>query len=152
MAANIEIRRATPTDVETLVSFNAAMARETEDKDLDLESLRAGINALLTDQALGFYLVAEIDGQAVGQLMITTEWSDWRNAHFWWLQSLYVLPDYRRQGVFRHLYSYIEAEASRAGNVCGLRLYVERTNRRAQQVYVNLGMELSHYDMYEVEF
>lgn len=152
MAANIEIRRATPADVETLVAFNAAMARETEDKDLDLASLRAGINALLKDEALGFYLVADIDGQAVGQLMITTEWSDWRNAHFWWLQSLYVLPDYRRKGVFRHLYSYIQAEAGRAGNVCGLRLYVERTNRRAQQVYVNLGMELSHYDMYEVEF
>ena len=152
MAANIEIRRATPADVETLVAFNAAMARETEDKDLDLASLRAGINALLKDEALGFYLVADIDGQAVGQLMITTEWSDWRNAHFWWLQSLYVLPDYRRKGVFRHLYSYIQAQAGRAGNVCGLRLYVERTNRHAQQVYVNLGMELSHYDMYEVEF
>ena len=115
MAANIEIRRATPADVETLVAFNAAMARETEDKDLDLASLRAGINALLKDEALGFYLVADIDGQAVGQLMITTEWSDWRNAHFWWLQSLYVLPDYRRQGVFRHLYSYIQAEAGAGG-------------------------------------
>ena len=138
--------------METLVSFNAAMARETEDKTLDLESLRAGISALLEDEALGFYLVAETGGQAVGQLMITTEWSDWRNAHFWWLQSLYVLPDYRQKGVFRNLYNYMQREASEAGNVCGLRLYVERTNTRAQQVYVNMGMDLSHYDMYEVEF
>lgn len=148
----VTIRRATQTDLEMLVSFNAAMARETEDKGLDLESLRAGISALLADESLGFYLVAEVDGQVAGQLMITTEWSDWRNAHFWWLQSLYIVPERRRQGIFRRLYNYISNEAKQSGNVCGLRLYVERDNVRAQQVYVNLGMALSHYDMYEVEF
>ena len=152
MSSNAIIRRATASDVDSLVSFNAAMARETEDKALDMEPLRAGISALLEDDSLGFYLVAELDGQVAGQLMITTEWSDWRNAHFWWLQSVYILPEHRRKGIFRQLYSHILDEAKRRGNVCGLRLYVERENLRAQQVYVNLGMALSHYDMFEVEF
>ena len=152
MTSEIRIRRATLADVETLVGFNAAMARETEDKGLDLDSLRSGVSALLKDDLLGFYLVAEVAGQAVGQLMITTEWSDWRNGHFWWIQSVYVAPEFRRQGVFRQLYNRVWREAQEAGDVCGLRLYVERTNREAQQVYVNLGMGLSHYDMYEVEF
>ena len=152
MPTEITIRRATNTDLDTLVRFNSVMAQETEDKGLDLSALKAGIESLLEDDSLGFYLLAEIEGRQVGQLMITKEWSDWRNAHFWWLQSLYVEPEFRRQGVFRRLYDYVWQQAQSAGNVCGLRLYVERTNRQAQQVYVNLGMNLSHYDMYEVEF
>ena len=148
----ITIRRATKADLERLVGFNAAMARETEDKDLDLDSLRAGIAALLEDDSLGFYLVAEVGEQAAGQLMVTMEWSDWRNAHFWWIQSVYVAAEFRRQGIFRQLYKHVEAKARAAGNVCGIRLYVERTNLRAKEVYVNLGMTHSHYDMYEVEF
>lgn len=152
MAENITIRRATETDLEIMVGFNIAMARETEDKGLDTNTLRRGIAALLRNDNLGFYLVAEVDGLPAGQIMVTTEWSDWRNSHFWWLQSLYVLPEHRRKGVFRSLYDYIVARAKEAGNVCGIRLYVERTNHRAKDVYVNLGMELSHYDMYEVEF
>ncbi len=152
MPTEIVIRRATNADLDILVSFNSAMAHETEDKGLDFGVLKAGIQSLLDDDSLGFYLVAEIGGRQVGQLMITKEWSDWRDAHFWWLQSLYVEPEFRRQGVFRHLYDYIWEQAQSAGNVCGLRLYVERTNHRAQKVYVNLGMSLSHYDMYEVEF
>ena len=152
MVPEITIRRATSADLETLVSYNIAMARETEDKALDVDSLRDGIRELLVDRSLGFYLVAEVGERPVGQLMITTEWSDWRNANFWWLQSLYVVPEYRRQGVFRRLYDHIWQEAQDTGNVCGLRLYVERTNQRAQQVYVNVGMNKSHYDMFEVEF
>ena len=152
MNPEVTIRRAKLADVDTLVEFNAAMARETEDKGLDLASLKAGISALLGDESLGFYLVAELGGQVAGQLMITTEWSDWRNAHFWWLQSLYIVPEHRRKGIFRQLYDYIRDAASQDGNVCGLRLYVERENVRAQQVYVNLGMAHSNYDMYEVEF
>ena len=128
------------------------MALETEDKGLNLEALRGGVQTLLKDDSLGFYLLAENGGKVVGQLMVTTEWSDWRNAHFWWLQSLYVVPEYRRQGVFRLLYRQVCEQAQAAGNVCGLRLYVERDNHRAQQAYVNLGMAHSHYDMYEVEF
>jgi GNAT superfamily N-acetyltransferase len=148
------------------------MARETEGKELDLARLRAGVEAVLGDASRGFYLVAEIpsaslsqrhvlseaergvrgDWQVVGQLLITTEWSDWRNGFFWWVQSVYVAPHYRRQGVYRALDNYLRAEALRRGDVCGLRLYVARTNQVAQQVYANLGMVRSHYDMYEVEF
>ena len=152
MNNNVTIRRATEADLDSLVSFNAAMARETEDKALNLDSLRDGVLALLKDDSLGFYLVAELDGKVAGQLMITTEWSDWRNAHFWWLQSVYVLPEHRHKGIFRQLYSYVWDEAKKRGNVCGLRLYVERENLPAQRVYVNVGMSLSHYDMFEVEF
>jgi GNAT superfamily N-acetyltransferase len=148
----ITIRRGTVNDLDTLVGFNSAMAQETEDKALSLDTLKRGITAMLKDHSLGFYLVAEVDETPVAQLMVTTEWSDWRNGHFFWLQSLYVKPEYRRQGVFRRLYEYVERQARESGNVCGVRLYVERTNTRAQEVYVNLGMAHSHYDMYEVEF
>ena len=149
---DITIRRATIADLEALVDFNSAMARETEDKALCLETLRQGICSMLEDASLGFYLVAEADGAPVAQLMVTTEWSDWRNAYFFWLQSLYVKPDYRRRGIFRSLYESVGRQARESGNVCGIRLYVERTNTRAQEAYVNLGMGHSHYDMYEVEF
>ena len=152
MTPKFTIRQATLEDLDTMVDFNAAMALETEDKGLDLEALGEGVGSLLEDDSLGFYLLAESGGTVVGQLMVTTEWSDWRNAHFWWLQSLYVVPEFRRQGVFRLLYQRVCKLANDAGDVCGLRLYVERTNHRAQQAYVNLGMALSHYDMYEVEF
>ena len=152
MNSEVTIRRAAIADLEALVAFNCAMARETEDKGLCLETLRRGISSMLEDASLGFYLVAEVDGAPVAQLMVTSEWSDWRNAHFFWLQSLYVVPDYRRQGIFRRLYEMVERQARESGNVCGIRLYVERTNTRAQEAYVNLGMAHSHYDMYEVEF
>ena len=143
------VRQATWEDLDSLVAFNTAMARETEGKTLDLARLRAGVQAVLGDPGRGFYLVAEMAGQMVGQLLVTAEWSDWRNAYFWWLQSVYVAPDYRRQGVYRALHDYIRAEAQRRGDLCGLRLYVERNNRVAQQVYDNLGMARSHYDLYE---
>ncbi len=152
MNREIEVRRAGLSDLDTLVSFNAAMAFETEDKGLDEEKLRSGVLAALNNETLGFYLLAEIDGRTTGQLMITTEWSDWRNAYFWWIQSVYVAPEFRRRGVYRALDRQVREDAQAAGDVCGIRLYVERTNHRAQQVYVNLGMSRSHYDMYEVEF
>ena len=152
MTPEITIRRAGLADLETLVSFNAAMARETEDKNLNDATLRAGVAAALRDESLGFYLIAEIGGEPAGQLLITTEWSDWRNGCFWWIQSVYVAPRFRRRGVYRALERRVRQDAGTAGNVCGLRLYVERANHRAQQVYVNLGMSRSHYDMYEVEF
>ena len=146
------MRWATLADLDTVVAFNAAMARETEGKELDLARVRAGVEAVLGDAKKGFYLVAEAEGQVVGQLLLTTEWSDWRNALFWWVQSVYVATHHRRQGVYCALDNYLRTEARRRGDVCGLRLYVARTNRVAQQVYANLGMVRSHYDMYEVEF
>ncbi len=152
MTGEIIVRHAAKADLEILVGFNLAMARETEARALNPAVLQSGVAAVLQDEALGFYLIAEVAGQPVGQLMVTTEWSDWRNAHFWWIQSVYVHRDFRRRGVYRSLHNYVCRLAWEAGNVCGLRLYVERTNRRAQQVYAALDMSLSHYDMYELEY
>jgi GNAT superfamily N-acetyltransferase len=138
-------------DVEALVGFNRAMARETEDKALDLEILTAGVQAMLDEPARGFYVVAR-DNQAeelVGSLMVTREWSDWRCGDFWWIQSVYVRPAARRQGVYRRLYDFVRERATGAGNVCGFRLYVERDNHRAQQTYEALGMSQTVYLMYE---
>jgi GNAT superfamily N-acetyltransferase len=146
------VRRATSGDLNTLVEFNAAMALETEGKTLDLARLRDGVVAVLEQNALGFYLVAELSGQVVGQLLVTTEWSDWRNGIFWWIQSVYVEAGHRRLGVYSTLHAHVQAEARSQNNVCGLRLYVDRDNRVARQVYDNLGMQDTHYDMLEVDF
>tara|TARA_B100000315_G_scaffold240093_1_gene259572 strand:- start:340 stop:846 length:507 start_codon:yes stop_codon:yes gene_type:complete len=146
------VRQASSDDMETLVEFNAAMARETEGKALDLARLRAGVAAGLEQDGRGFYLVAELSGQVVGQLLVTTEWSDWRNADFWWIQSVYVDPGHRRLGVYRTLHSHVLVEARRRHGVCGLRLYVDRDNHVARQVYAGLGMQYSRYDMLEIDF
>ncbi len=145
----MQIDIAQRADAEVLVDFNRAMARETEDKELDLETLTAGVEAMLDEPARGFYVVARLVGDLVGSLMITKEWSDWRCADFWWIQSVYVRPDARRQGVYRGLYDFVRARAEETDRVCGFRLYVERENRRAQQTYEALGMCLSVYLMYE---
>ena len=149
---DIVVRKATKSDLNTVVAFNAAMARETEDKTLDMDLLSKGVSAVLAQDGLGFYLMAEMDGRAVGQLMITTEWSDWRNGYFWWIQSVYVDADYRRRGVYSALDSHVRSEARRRGGVCGLRLCVERNNHVAQQVYSSLEMHRSHYDLFEIDF
>ena len=146
------VRRATLDDLETIVRLNAAMALETEAKTLDQDTLRAGVGRLLGDDLRGFYLVAESAGQIVGQLMVTFEWSDWRNAYFWWIQSLYVAPEFRRKGVYRLLESSVKSRTQQKGDVCGIRLYVDRDNLVAQRVYINLGMNLARYDLFEVEF
>jgi GNAT superfamily N-acetyltransferase len=148
----IRVRRASFADLETVVDFNSAMAQETEGKSLEQARLRAGVEAVLQREDLGFYLVAEIKGKVTGQLLITTEWSDWRNGYFWWVQSVYVAPDHRRRGVYRALHDHVRMEALRRRNVCGVRLYVDRDNHVAQQVYRSLGMSHSHYDLYEIEF
>ncbi len=149
---DIQVRRASLVHLDTIVDFNAAMAKETEDKELDVDLLRPGVEAVLNRHDLGFYLVAEHTGRPVGQLLITYEWSDWRNASFWWIQSVYVSPEYRRMGVYKALHGYAVVEARRQGDVCGLRLYVIRDNRVAQGVYASLHMRQASYDMYEIEF
>lgn len=149
MSAPLHIRLADSADVEVLVQFNAAMAHETEARTLDLATLRAGVTAVLTEPRRGFYLVAEHDGEIAGCLMITYEWSDWRNGDWWWLQSVYVHAGRRRHGVFRALYAEVERRAAQRDDVVGVRLYVERENQRAQQTYASLGMSQSHYHMYE---
>lgn len=148
----IHIRSAEVKDTETIVKFNAAMGYETEELQLDLILLRKGVHNILSDESKGFYILAEIDGNVVGQTMITFEWSDWRNGFFWWIQSVYVLPEYRKSGVFKSIYKHVHEIAAADNNVCGLRLYVDRKNERAKKVYGNLGMLQSHYDMYDVEF
>ena len=146
--ATLGVRAATSTDIDVLVQFNAAMAIETEAKTLDPQVLRAGVAAVLTEPRRGFYLIAEQAGKVAGCLMITYEWSDWRNGDWWWLQSVYVRPEHRRSGVFRSLYAQVEVRAAAREDVVGVRLYVERDNHRAQQTYEALGMREEAYRMF----
>lgn len=143
------VRPARSDDRDTLTDFNIRLARESEDLCLDPATLRSGVERVLSDPTRGCYFVAEADGAVVGQTLITCEWSDWRNAWFWWIQSVYVHPDYRRHGVFRALYHFIADRARQAGDVCGLRLYVEQHNKRAMQTYERLGMRAAGYVLYE---
>ena len=147
----INIRVAEHSDVGSLVKFNQLMAWETEQKHLDENILCKGVAALIADVNKGFYLVAEQNAQVVGSLMVTTEWSDWRNGVFWWVQSVYISPDYRRKGIYAQLYSEVKALAELQQGVCGFRLYVEKENTIAQKTYGSLGMRQSHYLMYEEE-
>jgi ribosomal protein S18 acetylase RimI-like enzyme len=143
----IRVRPAAPSDLDLLVNFNAAMALETENKRLDPARLRPGVAAVLADPARGRYRVAEQDGRVVGALLITLEWSDWRNGWFWWIQSVYVRADARGRGVFRTLYDTVRERARAAGDVIGIRLYVEHDNAAAQATYTRLGMEPLSYDI-----
>jgi GNAT superfamily N-acetyltransferase len=146
------IQEATDRDVKYLVEFNAAMAYETEHKQLNATILTNGVKAVLNSLEKGKYFIAEIEGEVVGQLLITTEWSDWRNGFFWWIQSVYVKSEHRRKGVFKALYQHVEALARQTPGICGLRLYVEKDNHRAQQTYEDLGMLKTHYLLFEREF
>jgi GNAT superfamily N-acetyltransferase len=152
MTEAFQIRRAADGDIDVLVQFNLAMARETEAKALDAEILRAGVAAMLAEPARGFYLVAADARGVIGCLMITYEWSDWRNGDWWWLQSVYVPEPERRRGVFRALHAAVEGQARATAGVVGLRLYVEHDNARAQATYASLGMYAAHYRMWERAF
>lgn len=140
------IRRGLPGDEAVISEFNRRLAQETEGKHLDPETLRAGVQAALTDPNRGVYFVAcNGQGEIVGQLMITLEWSDWRNGWRWWIQSVYVRADHRRQGVFRALFNHVVQEARRRSDVACLRLYVEQENQAAQKTYQRLGMSATGY-------
>lgn len=145
----MNIRLASVDDADPLIEFNQAMALETEGKRLDGDVLRAGVEAVFGDEKKGFYVVAESDGHIVGGLMVTYEWSDWRNGWFWWIQSVYILPEARGQRLYSEMYDFVKTRAGENGNVCGFRLYVETDNVHAQRVYETVGMERSHYLMYE---
>ena len=147
----LQIRPATVADLDFIASGNVEMALETENLRLDAAVLREGVLALLEARAPGAYWIAELDDVVVGQLLITFEWSDWRNAMVWWIQSVYVSPAARQHGVFRALYAHVR-EAARAAGAGGLRLYVDTTNARAQQVYAALGMNGDHYRVFEAMF
>ena len=145
------IRLARQDDLEALVAGNLAMAYETERVRLDADVLRAGVSAVLDGRAPGAYWVFEEDGRVRGQLLLTYEWSDWRNRNVWWFQSVYVEPQWRRRGLFRQLYVAVR-EAARASGAGGLRLYVDASNARAQAVYTALGMNGDHYRVFEDMF
>ncbi len=151
MSDSLILRRAQTADASVVAEFNQAMAWETERKELNPAVVQAGVLAVINEPRRGFYLVAERAGQVVGGLMITYEWSDWRNADFWWIQSVYVRPEARRQGVYAALYREIEARAQAAG-ACGIRLYVENDNQAAMRTYTALGMEDAHYRVMERSF
>ena len=151
-ASRFSIRLATLPDAECIAQFNIAMAYETEGKLLKPEVVLAGVQSLLRAGDAGFYLVAVAGDVLVGCLMVTYEWSDWRNGQFWWIQSVYVQPDHRRKGVFRQLYREARRMALGEDRVCGLRLYVERDNESAQSTYRGLGMLQTPYRMFEEEF
>jgi len=144
----IKIRRATPADAPAIIDFQLKMAWETEQLALVPDLVTKGVNAVFSDISRGQYWVADDSGNVVASLLITNEWSDWRNCEVWWFQSVYVLPEWRRKGIFKSMYLQIKMEAEKLG-VAGLRLYVEKNNSGAQNTYEALGMQSEHYRMYE---
>ena len=145
----MNIRRATIEDAAALAEFNVKMALETEAIELIPEVIAAGVETMINNPAMGFYLVVEDNGSLQASLMITTEWSDWRNGLFWWVQSVYVNQQYRRQGLYRKLYEQVKTLAETENNVCGFRLYVEHDNYVAQETYGSLDMEETSYKLFE---
>jgi len=144
----ILIRKAIPSDAPSIIDFQLKMAWETENMKLFPEIVTKGVDAVFHDQSRGQYYVAESDSKVVASLLITYEWSDWRNCNVWWFQSVYVIPEFRRQGVFRKMYNHIR-ELAEEQDIAGLRLYVETKNSRAQKTYEALGMSSEHYAFYE---
>jgi GNAT superfamily N-acetyltransferase len=149
---DMSIRAARIDDAAFLAAGNIAMALESEQKQLDPATVTRGVRAVLDDSGKGRYFIAERDSRPVGQLMITYEWSDWRNGTFWWIQSVYVLPGARRLGVFRKLFDHVEQLAKADATVCGIRLYVERENARAQATYRHCELEDAGYVVMEVDY
>lgn len=141
----LTIRDARAEDAAVLAAYNSAMAEETEGRSLAPDRIGSGVANMLADKSRGRYWVAESGGAVVGQIMVTYEWSDWRNGNLWWIQSVYVHPDWRRKGVFSALYRHVESLAQAAPDAVGLRLYVEENNTRAQRTYEALGMVKPNY-------
>lgn len=153
MAKNdVQVRRAQAADAERIAEFNRRLASESEGLELDEATVRQGVRRLLENPSLGCYFLAESSAEIVGQLGLTYEWSDWRNGLFWWIQSVYVVPEVRRAGVFRQLFHAVETQALEDPGCCGLRLYVEGENERALETYQALGLEQAPYQMLELDF
>lgn len=147
--AGFTYRDADRSDAATIVDFQVAMARETEELDLDRDICTLGVAAVFADASKGRYFVAEFDGQVIASLMITLEWSDWRNGVVWWIQSVYVKPEHRGQRVYAGLYEHVKSLVETMPDVRGIRLYVDRRNTRAQEVYRRCGMDGEHYQVFE---
>jgi ribosomal protein S18 acetylase RimI-like enzyme len=149
MPDSLQIRPARPGDAETIAGLQVLMARETEGLELDRETVGRGVRAVLGDPAQGEYWIAEDEGRVVGCLMVTPEWSDWRDGTVLWVQSLYVLPEARGQGVYRRLYEHLQRRVEATPRLIGIRLYVDKRNVTAQRVYERLGMNREHYALFE---
>ena len=145
----IKIRLGIESDIELLTQFNLSMAKETENLQLNHDIVFSGIASVMKDKSLGFYLIAELDNEIAGSLLITYEWSDWRDGLFWWIQSVYVKPQFRRSGIYKNLYYYVKQLSKSHPNIRGFRLYVEESNHLAQMAYESLGMHATHYKLYE---
>ena len=145
---SLTIRQAEQIDRDRIVLFNQALARETEGRVLDRATLKAGVERMLSDPARGRYFIAEDEGEIIGQLAVTIEWSDWRNAEIWWIQSVYVARSHRRKGTYRQLHLQVK-DMARTARAAGLRLYVERDNQDARTTYESLDMRPSSYVLYE---
>ncbi len=139
-------------DAELLTQFNINIASETEELELVYTTVLSGVKWLLNNPENGYYLVAETEGSVAGSLMVTTEWSDWRNGFFLWIMNVYVCPEHRRKGIYRRLYEHVKAQAAEQGNVCGFRLYTEQYNTVAHNTYYALGMQEIHYKIFEEMF
>ena len=145
----IKVREATIVESEIIINFQINMALETENLELDKSSVRKGINAVFKDLLKGKYYVAEEGNRVVGSLLTTTEWSDWKNGTILWIQSVYVIPEYRKKGVFKQMYDYLKKMVEESDELIGLRLYVNKTNIIAQKTYEKIGMNGEHYKLYE---
>ena len=145
----MKIKQATKTNISTIKNFQIKMAKESEEMILDNEIITKGVTAVFEDSTKGIYYIAEENNTIIASLLTTYEWSDWRNAYVLWIQSVYVIPEYRRKGVFRKMYQYLKNIVENSDKYIGLRLYVDKTNINAQKVYDNIGMSSEHYSMYE---
>ena len=145
----MQIKRADIDHVKSIIDFQQKMAKETEGIDLDLKILSKGVHAAFNDAAKGIYYVAVDNDKIIASLLTTYEWSDWRNGCVLWIQSVYVLPEHRGKGVFNKMYQHLKSMVENSDEYLGLRLYVDRTNVKAQKVYDKIGMDGEHYKMYE---
>ncbi|HDJ34267.1 MAG TPA: GNAT family N-acetyltransferase [Bacteroidetes bacterium] len=143
------IRKATPDEYSIIVDFQINMAQETENLALDPDTVEKGVKAALADRSKGLYYVAETGGKVIASMMITTEWSDWRNGNVWWIQSVYILPEFRGHRIFSRMYAFLKKKVEEDPGVLGLRLYVDRRNHHARRVYEALCMNGQHYTTYE---
>jgi len=148
----VKVSKAQKSDIPAIIQFNINMAMETENKKLDKQTVTSGVNKVFSSPSLGYYIIVKDSSGILGCLMITYEWSDWRNGLFWWIQSVYVKKEYRRKGVFRKMYNFIHEKAISDTTCTGIRLYVENNNSIAQSVYTNLGMVETHYKLFEEDF
>lgn len=145
----VQIHKATSDALETLVSFQIQMARETEDMELDFQTVNAGVKHIFDYPEKGYYMLASVHNKIIASLLVLYEWSDWRNGNVAWIHSVYVIPEYRNSGIFKRMYNKLQQTVIEDDSLKGLRLYVEKNNHKARQVYIKLGMSAEHYELYE---